>query len=170
MSFNNFVTKSLFLLFIVVGFMSCEKEAEMQTKTYNYSFNTGQTAAAYAYSGSHPNTIAAELMLEEMADGTTKVSVTLTGANDATYMVHAHDVADAASTPNSTPYNETPNGNVYASPVVVSGGTGTSSQISTMSFEALTTTYDGFFVVHDPTQAINTADPTTYVILGSFAR
>lgn len=165
------MVKSLFLLALVVGFMSCEKEAELQSKTFSYSFNTGQVAATYAYSGSHPNTIAAELTLDEMADGTTKVSVTLTGANDGTtYMVHSHDAADAATTPNSTPYNEMPNGNVYASPVVVSGGTGTSSQISTMSFEALTTTYSGFFVVHDPTQAINTADPTTYVILGSFAR
>lgn len=170
MIFNNFLTKALFLVFLAVGFMSCEQEAELQSKTYSYSFNTGQTAAAYAYAGSHPNTIAAELMLEEMADGTTKVSVTLTGANDATYMCHAHDMADAATTTNSTPYLETPNGDVYASPVVVSGGTGTSSQISTMSYEALTTTYDGFFVVHDPTQAVNTADPTTYVVLGTFAR
>lgn len=163
---KNFVIKSLFLLTLVVGFMSCEKEAEMQSKTYNYSFNTGQAAAAYAYSGSHPNTIAAELKLDEMADGTTKVSVTLTGANDATYMVHAHDVSSTGT----LPYNQTPNGNVYATPIAVTSGTGTSSQISTMSFEALTTTYDGFFVVHDPTQAINTADPTTYVVLGTFAR
>ncbi|WMX16387.1 MULTISPECIES: hypothetical protein [unclassified Aureispira] len=170
MIFKNLVIKSLFLLALVIGFMSCEKEAELQSKTYNYSFNTGQAAAAYAYSGSHPNTIKAELKLDEMADGTTKVSVTLTGALDSTYMVHAHDMATASSTPNNTPYLETPNGNVYATPIMVSGGTGTSSQISTKSFEDLTTTYDGFFVVHDPTQAINTADPTTYVVLGTFAR
>ena len=30
--------------------------------------------------------------------------------------------------------------------------------------------YDGFVVVHDPLQAITTVDPTTYVILGVFAR
>jgi putative alpha-1,2-mannosidase len=166
MIFKNFVIKSLFLLTLVVGFMSCEKEVEMQTKTYSYSFNTGQADAAYAYSGSQANTIAAELMLEEMADGTTKVSVTLTGAIDSTYAVHAHDVVSGGT----LPYNQTPNGLVYATPVVVSGGTGTSSQISTMSYEALTTTYDGFFVVHDPSIAPNTADPTTYVVLGTFAR
>lgn len=170
MIFNNFLTKALFLIVLVAGFMSCEKEVELQSKTYSYSFNTGQVAAAYAYGGTHSNTIAAELTVDEMADGTAKVSVKLMGANDATYMIHAHDMADAATTPNGTPYNETPNGNVYASPVVVSGGTGTSSQISTMSYEALTTSYDGFFVVHDPTQTISTVDPTTYVILGVFAR
>lgn len=167
---KSFIIKSLFLLALVVGFMSCEKEVEMQSQTYNYSFNTGQVDTAYAYSGTHPNTIAAALMLEEMADGTTKVSVTLTGATDTTYMIHSHDMADAATTANGTPYLETPNGDVYAAPVVVSGGTGTSSQISTMSFEALTTTYDGFLVVHDPTQTMSTVDPTTYVVLGAFAR
>jgi hypothetical protein len=165
---KSFVIKSLFLLALAVGFMSCEKEAEMQSKTFNYSFNTGQLDTAYAYptAGAHPNTINAELKLDEMADGTTKVSVTLTGALDSTYAVHAHDV----STGTALPYNRTPNALVYAAPVVVSGGTGTSFQISTSSFEALTTTYDGFFVVHDPTQAVNTADPTTYVVLGTFAR
>ena len=170
---KSFVIKSLFLLALIVGFTSCtETEVpELQSKTFSYAINTGQVAPAYAYSGSHPNSIAAELMLEEMADGTTKVSVTLTGAIDGmTYNIHAHDEADAGTTPNATPYSETPNGNVYASPVVISGGTGTSSQISTMSYEDLTTTYDGFFVIHDPTQAVNTADPTTYVVLGSFAR
>jgi hypothetical protein len=163
---KSFVIKSLFLLALVVGFMSCEKEVELQSKTYSYSFNTGQAAAAYAYSGSHSNALSAELTLDEMADGTTKVSVTLSGAVDSTYAVHAHD----ASSTTTLPYNQTPNSLVYATPVVVSGGTGTSSQVSTMSFEALTTTYDGFFVVHDPAIAPNTADPTTYVVLGSFAR
>ena len=169
---KSFVIKSLFLLALVVGFTSCEETEvpTLQSKTYSYSFNTGQVAAAYAYGGTHHNTIAAELTVDEMSDGTSKVSITLTGANDATYMVHAHDMADAATTTNGTPYLETPNGNVYASPVIVSGGTGTSSQVSTMSYEALTTTYDGFLVVHDPTQAITTVDPTTYVILGTFAR
>ncbi len=41
---------------------------------------------------------------------------------------------------------------------------------STLSYDALTTTYDGFLVVHDPLQDLTTVDPTTYEILGDFAR
>lgn len=165
---KSFVIKSLFLLALVVGFTSCEETEvpELQSTTFNYSFNTGQAAAAYAYSGSHPTTIAAKLTIDEMTDGTSKVTVELTGALDSTYMIHAHDKVSGQT----LPYDQTPNATVYAAPVVVSGGTGTSSQISTMSYEALTTTYDGFFVIHDASQAVSTTDPTTYVVLGDFAR
>lgn len=165
---KNVVIKSLFLLALVVGFMSCEKEAEMQTKTFNYTLNTGQIATAYG--GTHPTTIAASVTLEEIVGGTTKVSVTLTGAKDTTYAVHAHDKADPATTTNGTPYIEAPNANVYVASVTVSGGTGTGTQVSTMSFEELTTSYEGFLVVHDPTQTMSTVDISTYLVLGNFAR
>jgi len=33
----------------------------------------------------------------------------------------------------------------------------------------LTSTYEAFFVIHDPLQALTTTDPTTYVVLGVFA-
>ena len=68
------------------------------------------------------------------------------------------------------PYNETPNSDVCVMMIPGNGMSSNKSQISSKTYTELTTTYDGFFVVHDPTQAINTADPTTYVILGSFAR
>lgn len=89
--------------------------------------------------------------------------------NGETYMVHAHDMADPATTPNGTPYDETPNGAVLSLMIEGNGATAHMSQTSTMSFADLTNTYEAFFVVHDPLQALSTNDPTTYVILGVFA-
>lgn len=86
------------------------------------------------------------------------------------YHVHAHDQADPTTTPNGTPYNETPNANVLTFMISGNGGLAYNNQISTMSHSDLTTTYDAFFVVHDPLQAITTTDPTTYVLLSVFAR
>jgi len=79
-------------------------------------------------------------------------------------------VADAASTPNGTPYNETPNADVWVQMLTGNGGSVSATQLTTMTVTELTETYEGFLVVHDPLQAITTVDPTTYVILGSFAR
>lgn len=39
-----------------------------------------------------------------------------------------------------------------------------------ISFTELTRNYEGFLVVHDPTQAISTVDLTTYLVVGAFAR
>jgi hypothetical protein len=86
------------------------------------------------------------------------------------YNTHAHDMADAGSTPNGTPYNESPNVNVFAGQIMGNGSTASRSQISSMSYEEITNSYNGFLVVHDPLQPISTIDPTTYVILGVFAR
>jgi hypothetical protein len=84
--------------------------------------------------------------------------------------MHAHDKADPASTPNGTPYDESPNAGVFATAVAGNGGTASVSGETTMSYTEITSTYEGFFVVHDPLQAVNTADVTTYVVLGDFAR
>ena len=83
-------------------------------------------------------------------------------------MVHAHDFADPSTTPNGTPYDETPNPNVMV--LMMEGGNmPMNSQISTMPYNNLINDYEAFFVVHDPLQPVNTADPSTYVILGVFA-
>ena len=87
-----------------------------------------------------------------------------------TYHIHAHDIADPATTPNGTPYIETPNSDVYVSMLEGNGDMAGSAVISTLSYDMILNNYDGFFVVHDPLQAIDTTDPTTYVILGIFAR
>lgn len=165
-------------LMALVVLSSCKKDDDdeptptaMKSSTYDYAFNTGQVGAGTAYSGTHANDLTGSIKLEEQADGKTKVTVTLNNTmNGETYMVHSHDAADASTTPNGTPYNETPNGNVLVGTVSGNGGTATYSQMSTMSYTELTSSYSGFFVVHDPTQAMSTTDLTTYLIVGAFAR
>lgn len=172
MKLHSILTNTLILIFTVLFFASCEKTddaKEMQSKTYAYTFNKGQINSAYAYSGNHTDNLTAELTITEKKDGKSMVSVKLTNAMDGkTYMVHAHDAADPTMTPNNTPYNETPNSSVLALQIL--GSDAEASQESTKSFEELTTTYSGFFVIHDPLINVNTQDPTTYVILGNFAR
>ncbi|MFK7796013.1 MAG: hypothetical protein AB8E82_01065 [Aureispira sp.] len=165
------IINSLFLIVLLAAFSSCSTEVEvvLESKTFSYDFNTGQINAAYAYAGTHPNTLKAEVKLDEMADNLTMVTVTLMNPEAGqTYMVHSHDKADPNTTPNGTPYNETPNAAVFAMPITAAEGS--KSFTSTMSYEDLTTTYEGFLVVHDPLQPISTTDPTTYVVLGNFAR
>lgn len=174
MKIKNLIINALFLTVLFAAVTSCEKEepVELETQTFSYDFNTGQTVAAYAYNtatGTHPTTLKAELVLEEMEDDQTKITVKLTNPEAGqTYMVHAHNKADPNTTANGTPYNETPNATVVT--MSISAADAEASFTSNMSFEELTTEYEGFFVIHDPLQAINTADPTTYVILGDFAR
>ena len=155
--------------YVILGDFATDDVKALQTKMYSYDFNTGQINTSYAYSGSHPNTIKADLMLEEVDANNTKITVKLVNpVAGETYMVHAHDKADPSTTPNGTPYNETPNANVFAMPITATEGE--KSFTSNMSIKMLTTEYDAFFVIHDPLQAVNTTDPTTYVILGNFAR
>lgn len=141
------------------------------SQTFNYDFNTGQLVPDFAYAGSHPNSIGATIQVDELADDRSRVTVRLMNTLDGeTYHMHAHDMADPSTTPNGTPYIESPNGAVYASMLQGNGGTAGAAVISDMSFNTLTSSYDGFFVVHDPLQAVSTVDPTTYVVLGVFAR
>jgi len=158
--------------YLVVGsFARAQASTNFSSQEFSYNFNTGQLAPAFAYSGSHPTDLMAMLKVQELGNGESRVSVTLNNTQmGETYMVHSHDAADPATTPNGTPYNETPNANVLAQMAMGNGGSVRVSQHSSMSYSELTTNYEAFFVVHDPLQAINTADPTTYVILGSFAR
>ncbi len=165
-------------LMAILVLSSCKKDDDpvVETPTYkstsfNYAFNTGQVGAGTAYDGTHPKNLSAKLMLEEQADGKTKITLSLMNTVDGEmYMVHAHDGADPATTPNGTPYNETPNSSVLVGMVNGNGGTASYSQVSSMSYADLTTKYEGFLVVHDPTQSISTTDLTTYLIVAGFAR
>lgn len=157
--------------YLIVGsFARSQAATNFSSMSYNYDFNTGQIDPAYAYSGSHATTLGAMLKVQELADGTSRVSVSLTNSmSGETYMVHAHDQADPMNTPNGTPYDETPNANVLAISISGNGMTAYNSQMSSMSYSDLTSNYSAFFVVHDPLQAIDTTDPTTYTVLGTFA-
>lgn len=163
-------------LMAVFVLTSCKKDEEdpkpqMKSQTFNYAFNTGQVGAGTAYDGTHPKNLTASLKLEEQSDGKTKVTLMLMNTIDGnSYHVHSHDAADPATTPNGTPYNETPNATVLVGLAASSGGNATYSHISEKSFADLTTQYSGFLVVHDPTQAISTTDLTTYLVVGAFAR
>lgn len=158
--------------YLIVGtFARTQAATGYASSEFNIAFNTGQLNAAYAYSGTHATNLSAVLKVQELGDGQSRVSVALNNSiNGQTYNVHSHDQADPATTPNGTPYNETPNSNVLVLQIAGNGGMAYNNQISTMSHADLTTTYDGFFVVHDPLQAMTTTDPTTYVLLDLFAR
>jgi len=157
--------------YLVVGsFARTQTATNLSSMTYNYDFNTGQVDPAYAYSGAHASNLGATLKVQELANGESRVSVAIMNSiNGETYMVHAHDMADPATTPNGTPYDETPNADVLATMINGNGMTAYNSQHSSMSYADLTANYNAFFVIHDPLQAIDTTDPTTYVVLGVFA-
>ncbi len=170
-------TTMVLALAIGAGISSCKKDEveepqpELKTASYNYEFHNGQTVPSAPYNGTHSSDLSASIKVDELESGNSKVTVTIMNTLDGeTYHVHAHDGADPATTPNGTPYNETPNTDVFTQMKVGNGGTITLTQESTMSFTELTTTYDGFFVIHDPLQAVNTQDISTYVVVGSFAR
>jgi len=155
--------------------MSCNKDDDQpmqRSQTFEYSLNEGQTAgAATAYQGQHPRNFSARMEVMEMPNGTAKITVILNNTiSGQTYHIHAHDMADPATTPNNTPFNETPNGNVLADMIVAQGTTARVESNSTLTYDELLNNYDGFFVVHDPTQPISTVDLTTYLILGVVAR
>jgi hypothetical protein len=157
--------------YLVVGsFARQQAPTDYESSSFTYDFNTGQVDPSYTYSGMHDNTLSGMLKVQELADGKSRVSVALMNTiNGETYMVHAHDMADPSTTPNGTPYDETPNGDVLALMIEGNGMTAHMSQISTMTYADLTSNYEAFFVVHDPLQMISTTDPTTYVLLGVFA-
>ena len=163
-----FAAPTLVAAIVLMG-TSCKKE--MKTQTFSYEFNNGQVSSDAAYDGSHMDNLKSTMMLESTEDGGTKITITIMNSMDGeTYMVHAHDKADPNSTPNGTPYNETPNSDILVQSVEGNGGEVSVSQTTDMSFDELTTEYEGFFVIHDPLQPINTADISTYLVVGSFAR
>ncbi|SEJ74932.1 hypothetical protein SAMN05192553_11120 [Cyclobacterium xiamenense] len=162
-----------YLVLGVFGQELPEAEANLRTETFMYDFNEGQLLdnTDLAYDGDHARNLMAEIMVEEMIDGTSKIRISLMNAMEGmTYMVHAHDAADPSTTPNGTPYNETPNGDIFAGGIEGNGGTVMAENELAISFNELTRNYEGFLVVHDPTQAISTTDLTTYLVVGAFAR
>ena len=96
---------------------SVSSTGELQSETYTYAFNEGQAVGddGAGYRGEHDRNLMARMIIEEREDGNANVTVELMNTLDGeTYPVHAHDMADPSTTPNNTPYNETPNGDVFA--------------------------------------------------------
>lgn len=182
MKFRNYIVLPALSIGLAVGMISCKKDDDepmdptpstptMMTATYNYEFNNGQVVSSAAYDGMHEDGLTASMKVDELSATQTKITVTLTNTvNGEMYMMHAHDAADPATTPNGTPYNETPNADVFVQMVDGNGGTVTVSQTINMSYTELTSNYNGFFVVHDPLQPISTTDISTYLVVGTFAR
>lgn len=149
--------------------------SSLRSASFDYAFNEGQLLGdpdtAYEAGGDHPRSLSAVLDIEERSTGAATVTVTLENTLDGeAYSVHAHDMADPAETPNGTPYNETPNGDVFARVITGTGGAASASFESEMLYTELVETYEAFLVVHDPTQAVTTVDLTTYLVLGVFGQ
>jgi hypothetical protein len=167
---------SMIALFGMLAILfSCNDSDDMpmlRSQTFEYSFNEGQlVGAATAYVGQHPRNLGARMLVEEQSNGTAKITITLTNTlSGRMYMIHAHDAANPATTPNGTPYNEAPNSNVLSAMVTPQGSTAVVEHQATLSYDQIINNYEGFLVVHDPTQNISTTDLTTYLILGLFAR
>lgn len=181
MKIRNYIVLPMITLGMVLGTTSCKKDKEeepttpvapaMMTATYSYGFNNGEIIPSAAYDGTHSDELTATMKIDELSSTQTKITVTLNNTvSGATYNMHSHDAADPATTPNGTPYNETPNAAVFTQTVTGNGASVSVSQTINMSFSQLTTSYNGFFVVHDPLQALSTTDISTYLVLGSMAR
>jgi len=158
---------------VVGGFARAQDNPTYASSTFQYDFNTGQLVPDFAYTGNHNNSLSASIQVDELAEDRSRITVSLMNTMDGmVYNTHAHDMADASTTPNGTPYIETPNAGVFAGQIDGNGSVeaATLTNVSEMSYSDITTSYDGFLVVHDPLQAVTTVDPTTYVILGVFAR
>ncbi|TVR16317.1 MAG: hypothetical protein EA391_08355, partial [Balneolaceae bacterium] len=181
-SINNLLRLTL-LLFAAASlslFTACSDDNDpvggmddLRSVSYTYAFNEGQLLdnVETAYRGDHNRNLSAEITISEMDNGNASVTVTLMNTlSSVTYPVHAHDAADPSTTPNGTPYNETPNGDIFAGGIDGNGGTVSSTNETSISYDMLVNEYEGFFVVHDPTQEISTTDLTTYLILGVFAQ
>jgi len=147
-------------------------ESSLRSQSFEYAFNEGQLLGNpdFAYMGDHPRNLMATLTIEERGTGMANVTITLENTLDGfDYPVHSHDAADPATTPNGTPYDETPNGDVFAGAIAGNGGTASSTNETDISYTELIEEYEAFLVVHDPTQDLSTTDLTTYLVLGSFA-
>ena len=169
---KNLKIAGLFTFFILLlGSCSEEEPFVSQESSFNYSLHNGQAIPSIPYAGVHPADFEAVLSIQENEDGTADVTVELMNTIiGATYHIHAHDAADPSTTPNSTPYDETPNSDLLAQMVEGNGNTVSVTQTTNMSYSEITSNYEGFFVVHDPLQLISTTDISTYLVVGSFAR
>ena len=164
-------TSNISTFLIVSSFARDQTDKSFSDQTFNYDFNTGQIAAAFAYDGTHAANLSASINVVELDDNRSRVTVRIMNTLDEKiYHTHAHDVADPTKTPNGTPYNEMPNSDVFVAAIQGNGGTSVKSIVSSKSYSEITNSYEGFFVIHDPLQAISTTNPKSYVVLGSFAR
>lgn len=164
-------TTDLGTFLVVGGFARAQASTNYASSTFQYDFNTGQIAPTFAYNGPHNDNLSASIKVDELADNQSRVTVHIMNTIDGeTYHTHAHDAADQNNTPNGTPYIEAPNADIFAAPIAGNGGTAASAVISSSSFSDITTSYEGFFVIHDPLQGLSTTDPTTFIVLGQFAR
>ena len=141
--------------------------------SFDYAFNEGQLLddVNTAYRGEHDRSLEARIDVDEMEDGNAAITVTLENTLDGeSYAVHAHDAANPEETPNNTPYDESPNADVFAEIIEGTGGSASLTNETDIPFMEVTEEYEGFFVVHDPLQDISTVDLTTYLVLGSFGQ
>lgn len=176
-----FTTNKMLILltFLSVGlFAACSDDPtgevdELRSESYSYAFNEGQALDNNdtAYRGEHERNLNVDLSIEEMENGNAAVTVTLNNTvSGEMYAVHSHDAADPATTPNGTPYNETPNGDVFAGGIEGNGGSASATNETSISYDEIINDYEGFFVVHDPLQELSTTNLKTYLILGVFAQ
>lgn len=176
----NRILKTSIVVALAIAVVGCSDDSpvnggsdELRSQTYSYAFNEGQLLgdANTAYRGDHSRNLMADLEINEMENGNASVTVTLRNTmNGVDYPVHAHDAADPNTTPNNTPYDESPNGDIFAGSISGNGGSASSTNETDISYDELVNSYEGFFVVHDPTQEISTTDLTTYLVLGVFAQ
>lgn len=177
----------LFLLAILAACQHHEAPAPassvLRTASFTYTFNTGQLGNGTAYEGEHPQNLTAVLTIEEMNANRCRVKLLLNNVVEGkTYLVHTHNAADPTSTPNFTPYDESPNADILSLAITGAGHSHGShghrlahtiaqgEQQSPFSFDYLTQQYDGFLVVHDPLKPLSTTDLKTYLVVNKFAR
>lgn len=158
-------------------------EAVLRTATYTYAFNRGQLGEGTAYQGAHATNMTAVFTIEELSENRCRVKMLLNHAIEGTtYLIHAHDAANPESTPNNTPYMETPNEAVLSLAITGAGHshgrsgqrvvhiTAKGEQESRFGFDYLTQVYDGFIVVHDPLQPVSTNNLRSFLVVNKFAR
>lgn len=181
---------SLAFFGLLFGISSCQHHeapapaaAVLRTATYTYAFNRGQLGEGTAYQGNHATNMTAVLTIEELGENRCRVKMLLNHAIEGTtYLVHAHDAANQETTPNNTPYLESPNEAVLSLAITGVGHshgrsghrvahiTAKGEQESPFGFDYLTQMYAGFLVVHDPLQPLSTTNLQSYLVVNKFAR
>lgn len=158
-------------------------EVVLRSATYTYAFNRGQLGEGTAYQGDHATHMTAVLTIEELSENRCRVKMLLNHAIEGTtYLVHAHDAAYPETTPNNTPYVESPNEAILSLAITGvghnHGGLGhrvahiaaKGEQESRFGFDYLTQVYGGFIVVHDPLQSVSTTNLQSFLVVNKFAR
>lgn len=161
--------------FIILFSIACnnnDDDAEslpLPSATFAYSFNEGEAFGGSTYQGTHPRNLSASLQLQALDTGGTKLTVTLynTLAGES-YATHAHNARD--TTNGGNPYEFLVNTTILNQNPTGTGDSVQAVHYTPREFKFLVNEYQGYLVIHDPLQPINTNDPTTLLILGKFAR